>query len=91
MSCPKTGTRPQTAGYQSGRSLAGSLTRRCLPHRRRFPRVRGHNLVLVRMGLSRPRRPEKKGRRFHGAVTLDATRVGRDAGQIADEVISQSE
>lgn len=26
--------------------------------------------------------------RFHGAVTLDATRVGRDAGRIADEVIS---
>ncbi|MGH9716808.1 MAG: hypothetical protein ACRD4R_08815 [Candidatus Acidiferrales bacterium] len=27
-------------------------------------------------------------RRFHGSVTLDATRVGRDAGRIADEVIS---
>ena len=26
--------------------------------------------------------------RFHGSVELDATRVGRDAGQIADEVIS---
>ena len=35
-----------------------------------------------------PPPPEKKARRFHGAVTLDATRVGRDAGQIADEVIS---
>ena len=35
-----------------------------------------------------PPPPGKKARRFHGAVTLDATRVGRDAGQIADEVIS---
>ena len=42
-------------------------------------------------GTEPPPPPEKKGRRFHGAVTLDATRVGRDAGQIADEVISQSE
>ena len=31
-----------------------------------------------------PRHP----RRFHGSVSLDATRVGRDAGRIADEVIS---
>jgi predicted AAA+ superfamily ATPase len=29
-----------------------------------------------------------KPRRFHGAVTLDATRVGRDAGRIAEEVIA---
>jgi hypothetical protein len=27
-------------------------------------------------------------RRFHGSVTLEVTRVGRDAGRIADEVIS---
>jgi hypothetical protein len=27
-------------------------------------------------------------KRFHGSVRLDATRVGRDAGRIADEVIS---
>ncbi len=27
-------------------------------------------------------------KRFHGAVTLDPTRVGRDAGRIAEEVIS---
>ena len=31
-----------------------------------------------------PTRP----RRFHGSVALDPTRVGRDAGRIADEVIS---
>jgi len=27
-------------------------------------------------------------KRFHGTVTLDATRVGRDAGRIADEVVA---
>lgn len=31
---------------------------------------------------------EKVLRRFHGSVDLDATRMGRDAGQIADEIIS---
>ena len=35
-----------------------------------------------------PGPPAKKARRFHGAVTLDATRVGRDASRIADEVIA---
>ena len=35
-----------------------------------------------------PKTPETKARRFHGAVTLDATRVGRDASRIADEVIA---
>ena len=35
-----------------------------------------------------PPPPEQKARRFHGAVTLDSTRVGRDASQIADEVIA---
>ena len=29
-----------------------------------------------------------KPKRFHGTVKLDPTRVGRDAGKIADEVIS---
>jgi hypothetical protein len=29
-----------------------------------------------------------KPKRFHGTVELDSTRVGRDAGRIADEVIS---
>ena len=28
-------------------------------------------------------------KRFHGTVTLDATRVGRDASRIADEVIAR--
>jgi predicted AAA+ superfamily ATPase len=32
--------------------------------------------------------PAARLKRFHGSVVLDATRVGRDAGRIADEVIS---
>src|SRR5207247_7952523 len=36
-----------------------------------------------------PAPPEAaKPKRFHGSVELDPTRVGRDAGRIADEVIS---
>ena len=30
----------------------------------------------------------RRAKRYHGSVKLDATRVGRDAGQIADEVIA---
>jgi hypothetical protein len=30
----------------------------------------------------------RKARRFHGTVALEPTRVGRDAGRIADEVVS---
>ncbi len=41
---------------------------------------------------SEPRSSEKTGpKRFHGTVALSANRVGRDAGQIATEVISHLE
>jgi hypothetical protein len=36
---------------------------------------------------SRPM-PPRKPRRYHGTVILDSARVGRDAGRIADEVIT---
>ena len=36
-----------------------------------------------------PPEPEPtRPKRFHGSVELDATRIGRDAGQIGEEVIS---
>jgi hypothetical protein len=38
-------------------------------------------------GILTPPRPAAP-RRFHGSVTLDATRTGRDAGKIAEEVIA---
>jgi hypothetical protein len=31
---------------------------------------------------------KRRPKRFHGSISLDPTRVGRDAGRIADEVIS---
>ena len=37
-------------------------------------------------GTASPETPKPK--RFHGSVTLDPTRVGRDAGRIGDEVIA---
>jgi len=39
-------------------------------------------------GTSTPPKPAALPRRFHGSVTLDAARVGRDAGRIAEEVIA---
>jgi hypothetical protein len=36
---------------------------------------------------SGPMQPPKP-KRFHGTVTLDSARVGRDAGRIADEVVT---
>ena len=41
--------------------------------------ARPHGLLVP--GASRPRC-------FHGSVELDPTRVGRDAGRIADEVVA---
>ncbi len=35
-----------------------------------------------------PSKTPSSPKRYHGSVALDATRVGRDAGRIADEVIS---
>ncbi len=33
------------------------------------------------------RRRKNQPRRFHGSVKLDATRLGRDAGKIAEEIV----
>jgi hypothetical protein len=35
-----------------------------------------------------PAEPVRRLKRFHGTVQLDVTRVGRDAGRIAEEVIA---
>ena len=35
-----------------------------------------------------PPPPAKKARRYHGTVALDASRLGRDAGRIAEEVVA---
>ena len=41
-------------------------------------------------GAAAPTRPTGGPRRFHGSVALDAARVGRDAGRVADEVVARS-
>ena len=38
-------------------------------------------------GIAPPPRPAAP-RRFHGSVTLDSTRAGRDAGRVAEEIIA---
>ncbi len=46
---------------------------------------------LREAGVSPPSEPQQidhKPRRFHGTVSLDPTRVGRDAGRIAEEIIA---
>lgn len=51
----------------------------------------GGDLPPLLPGGNIPQNPEAralKPRRFHGTVALDATRVGRDAGKIAEEVIA---
>ena len=51
------------------------------------PTTTGEADVIGKVGSAKPKSaPAPK--RFHGSVTLDPTRVGRDAGRIADEVIS---
>jgi hypothetical protein len=53
------------------------------------PPVDGPSPIPPGPGPVPPTPPEAaKPKRFHGTVELDPTRVGRDAGRIADEVIS---
>jgi hypothetical protein len=42
-------------------------------------------------GVSPKMEAAPRPRRYHGTVSLDPTRVGRDAGRIADEVIAYLE
>ena len=48
----------------------------------------GLGVGVVAGSGTEPAPSRKQPRRFHGAVTLDATRVGRDASRIAEEVIA---
>lgn len=48
------------------------------------PAITGEDSVTGRGEAQTPRQP----RRFHGSVTLDAARVGRDASRVAEEVIA---
>jgi hypothetical protein len=52
------------------------------------PRPGGGEPAPIITPPAEPEPVERKLRRFHGTVNLDPTRVGRDAGKIAEEVIS---
>ena len=45
-------------------------------------------LIPIRDAIPLNNHEPPRPKRFHGTVTLDPTRVGRDASRIADEVIS---
>ncbi len=51
------------------------------------PPLAGVDQGSARPGAKPPAAPPPQ-RRFHGSVVLDATRVGRDAGRVAEEVIA---
>jgi predicted AAA+ superfamily ATPase len=52
------------------------------------PAVGGFEAPGPTDGAAAPSPPVAKPRRYYGTVPLDPTRVGRDAGRIADEVIA---
>lgn len=52
------------------------------------PTTRGDGATAAPLHAPLPARSAPVLNRFHGSVTLDPTRVGRDAGRIADEVIA---
>jgi hypothetical protein len=64
-----------TVGFSSGNAATGAAPAPTTDHGQSEP----FNLTAL---------PQPQPRRFHGSVALDATRVGRDAGRIADEVIA---
>ena len=84
--------RQRGAAGEAGRGAAadgcrGAAAARCAPGREPTPAVRGagsRRRIRQPTGAPVPAQP----RRFHGTVTLDPTRVGRDASRIADEVIA---
>lgn len=75
--------RPEVAIKQQDSDAAGARTPRV--GEAAIPYVAGAATPTSR--AAPPAQPPAP-RRFHGSVNLDATRVGRDAGRIADEVIA---
>jgi hypothetical protein len=82
-------------------NAAEAMARQILESRGNAPRLNRNALVFLAADRTRladhgrgnvrppaPPPPVPQARRFHGSVTLDASRVGRDAGRIAEEVIA---
>jgi predicted AAA+ superfamily ATPase len=73
--------KPEVAGKQLDAEAPQIATISALPGADAVPR--SHDIVA-----GEPLPATRVLRRFHGTVRVDSTRVGRDAGRIADEVIS---
>jgi len=69
-------------------AAAASKAAGTTPHTGKTGPLAVKNGIAMPLGTSSATVPaDNKPRRFHGTVTLDATRVSRDAGRIYDEVI----
>jgi hypothetical protein len=85
--------KPDVALAQSEAEAVAAAAAKPIPRVETGPGRTGHTYtpgmpVQPVIGES-PIAPAATGpKRFHGSVTLDVTRVGRDAGKIADELIS---
>ena len=81
--------------HTCGTSLESSMLNLSLIHMRSFgagsgPEAMNHGNGAPGAAAPPVARPKDTARpkRFHGSITLDATRVGRDASRVADEVIA---
>ena len=86
-SAPGLLVKPDAARQQLDAESASETGRR-IPHRDQHLPARTERRTGDENGGTEPNPPPPPLKRFHGAVALDATRVGRDASQIADEVIA---
>lgn len=90
--------RPDRARQQFDAERTPAITTGGGPERYVSGETGGGGLTVREGGVRTPISPtpgvppvppeQTKPKRFYGSVTLDATRVGRDAGRIADEVIA---
>ena len=78
--------KPERAGRQLDAERAPPATPGATQPNGQDPAVPGGEPEPKSTPSGPPATPQPK--RFHGTVSLDATRVGRDASQIADEVIA---
>ena len=81
--------RPEVARRQLDSEARASESTREASKSTNYQRADDSGEIPESAGVKLESPPEQpKARRYHGSVKLDPTRVGRDASQIADEVIA---
>lgn len=80
--------RPEIALKQQEADIATAIPVTSAGNTGGQPPVSGFEASGPTDGAAAPAPPIAKPRRYYGTVPLDPTRVGRDAGRIADEVIA---